>query len=378
MAHNPLSVMHMVADEGKAGSDRLALDVAKGLRRRGHRVIWGSPSFCCLNEEAASANLEIYDLYPKGILDISCLGGFVRFCETENIQIVNGHHSHNRHFLLRAGLKGLRSKVVFTRHCLLKTLPYLGAFPHNFLVDMNIAVSEAVRVSLLQSGILPGRAVTIYGGVETEKFLAIPAEKIRDVRKRVGRPGAVTIGMIARLQHAKNFSPEKPTLKGHEVLFRALAGFKRDVNLLLLGPWLEYDKEKLRRIAEHCGLETAKITFCGFQEDMAPFYGIMDINVLPSPREGFPLALLEPMAAGVPCIGADGGGIREIITNGVDGFLFTPGNSGELAEKIRVLCEDRALRELFVSNAREKVCRRFHIERHIDGTEEVYYRLFDQ
>ena len=61
MGNRPLTIMNLISGNGRGGSDRLALDISKGLTRQGHRVIWGSPSYCDLIEEAAGAGLEIYE-----------------------------------------------------------------------------------------------------------------------------------------------------------------------------------------------------------------------------------------------------------------------------------------------------------------------------
>ena len=277
--------------------------------------------------------------------------------------------------LLRARFMGLRAKVVFTRHCILKTLPYLGSFFHNFLVDMNIAVSDVARESLIHSGIWPGRAVTVYGGIDVGKFEHCSPDAIEAVRQKYTRKDAFTIGIVARLQHARKFDPGGPTLKGHEILFSALARFPGDATLLLLGPEKKEDREKLKAIAKRHGLAEDRLTFCGFQEDIVPFYKIMDLNVLPSPSEGLGLAVIEAMAAGVPCIGADGGGIREIITDGIDGLLFRPGDSDDLAAMIRVLYESREKSGLFAARGREKVKEKFDIEKTVRETEKILYGL---
>lgn len=377
MRDRPLNIMNLISHDGRGGADRLALDLSKGLKRLGHRVIWGSPSHCYLIEEARKAELEIYDLYPSGSIEMKGLPAFMQFCKKEDIDILNAHHSHSRHMLLLARLRGLTTKIVFTRHCILKTVPYLGAFFYNFTVDMNIAVSNIVRKSLLRSGILPGKAVTIYGGTDVEKFEKVSSDTIERIREQYTCPGSFTIGMVARLQHRGKFSPDKPTLKGHEVLFRAVAALNGDINLLLLGPWNEGDIEKLKLIAQCNGLNTNMITFCGFQDDIAPFYKIMDLHVLPSPNEGLGLGIIEAMAAGVPCIGADIGGIREIISNGIDGFLVRPGNSRDLAEKIRILFENKEKRDLFIINGKKKVKKLFNIEKTVNETEKIFYDLLN-
>jgi glycosyltransferase involved in cell wall biosynthesis len=375
MTDRPLTIMNLLTEEGRGGSDRLALDISRGLKRRGHRIIWCAPSDCALNDEARDAGLEMFDLCPWESVHLTALSSLVQFCKDKGVDIVNSHHSRGRHMLLRARLMGLGAKVVFTRHCILRTLPYLGCFFHNFLVDMNIAVSDVARKSLIHSGIWPSRAVTVHGGIDVGKFENAPWDTIEAVRQKYTRKDAFIIGMVARLQHAKRFDPGGPTLKGHEVLFRALAGFRGDITLLLLGPEIKEDREKLKAIARYHGLAEDRLAFCGFQEDIVPFYRIMDLNVLPSPTEGLGLAVIEAMAAGVPCIGADSGGIQEIITNGVDGFLFRPGDSDDLAAMIRVLYKNREMRGLFVSKGREKVREKFDIEKTVGETEKILRRL---
>ena len=366
--------MNLISGNGRGGSDRLALDICKGLKRLGHRVIWGSPSFCELTEEASDAGLEIYDPYPSGKTDMSGLPGFMTLCRDEKVDIVNSHQSHDRHLLLVAKLKGLRSKIVFTRHCILSGLPYVGAFYFN-VIDMNIAVSDVVGKSLLRGGVSSGRVATVCGGIDLEKFAAPPAEKVDRTRDAYYRSGALNIGIVARYTGGKVFKADNPTMKGHEFLFRALAPLGGDINVLVLGVWGDKDVENLRLVAEYNGFDPKGLTFCDFQKEMAPFYRIMDINVLPSLNEGLGLTLIEAMAAGVPCIGADSGGIREIIEDNVTGFLFAPRDSKALAEKIRTLREDKETRDRFIRSGREKVARLFDIGRTVSETEKIFLDL---
>lgn len=374
MGSRPLSIMNVISGNGRGGSDRLALDISKGLKRSGHRVIWASPSFCELTEEASAAGLELYNPYPSGRADMKGLSALLTFCRYEKVDIVNSHQSHDRHLLLMARLRGLGSKIVFTRHCILSGMPFVGAFYFN-AIDMNIAVSNIVEKSLLRGGISPARAVTVHGGIDIEKFRAPQAEKVQQARAKHYRSGALNIGIVARYTGGKVFKPDSPTMKGHEFLFRALAELPGDCNVLVLGVWGDKDIENLKLVAEYNGLSSTALTFCDFQNDIAPFYKIMDLNVLPSLNEGLGLTLIEAMAAGVPCIGADSGGIREIIDDGVNGFLFAPGDSKALAEKIRTLREDAEIRDRFIGNGKEKIARLFDIERTVNETEKVFYGL---
>jgi glycosyltransferase involved in cell wall biosynthesis len=374
MGNRPLTIMNLISGNGRGGSDRLALDISTGLKHRGHRVIWGSPSYCELRDEASAAGLEIYEPYPSEENVLSGLPPLMTFCGDEKVDIVNSHQSKDRHLLLMARLRGLKSKIVFTRHCVLSGLPFVGAFYFN-LIDMNIAVSSVVHRSLLRGGVFPKRAAAVYGGIVIDKFENPPAEKVQAARNRHYRSGALNIGVVARYTGGKVFRPDNPTMKGHETLFKALAAVPGDFNVLVLGVWGERDIGNLKAVAEYNGLSPLKLTFCDFQKEMAPFYKIMDLSVLPSRNEGLGLTLIEAMASGVPCIGADSGGIREIIDDGVTGFLFPPGDSNALSEKILTLREDAGTRDLFIRNGKEKVARLFDIKRTVNETEKIFYSL---
>ncbi len=80
-----------------------------------------------------------------------------------------------------------------------------------------------------------------------------------------------------------------------------------------------------------------------------------DIFVLPSYKEGYPNALLEAMASGIPSIASNVGGVPDIITDGVNGCLITPKNSQMLAEKIKYLVENEAIRMEMSKKAKSTV-----------------------
>ena len=95
--------------------------------------------------------------------------------------------------------------------------------------------------------------------------------------------------------------------------------------------------------------------------ELARMYNKADIFVLPS-IEFFGIVLIEAMACGLPVIGVDSVGPREIIDDGVNGFLLPKGDRSLLLEKIEVLIHDEKLREKMGIKAREKVMRKFDIE----------------
>jgi glycosyltransferase involved in cell wall biosynthesis len=96
------------------------------------------------------------------------------------------------------------------------------------------------------------------------------------------------------------------------------------------------------------------------------------IYVLPSYAEGLPMGVLEAMAAGVPTISTDVGGIPDAIDDGVNGYLLRPGDVAVLAERILQLLDDATLRDRVGTAARRKAERVFGTDRVIAKVEDLY------
>ena len=100
-----------------------------------------------------------------------------------------------------------------------------------------------------------------------------------------------------------------------------------------------------------------------------------DVFVLPSYYEGLPMSVLEAMAAGLPVIASDVGGIPEVIQDGVDGLLVAPGAVPALVRAIAKLLAQPALRESMGKAAQRKVARHYASERVMERIDAVYREI---
>ena len=131
--------------------------------------------------------------------------------------------------------------------------------------------------------------------------------------------------------------------KGQEVLIEAIAKLRAaglPVRLRAVGRFQFPDHERqVRALVARLGLEDA-IDWVGFSHDVNAELAQMDLFVLPSLlAEGMPMSILEAMAAGVPVVGSRVDGIRDLICDGENGLLFTPGDASDLAR-----CLERIIR----------------------------------
>lgn len=114
--------------------------------------------------------------------------------------------------------------------------------------------------------------------------------------------------------------------------------------------------EELKRLA---GSIPIGVHCLGPLPDMAPFYALCDMIVLPSRYEGFSYTLLEGAAAGLPCIGSDVSGIRCGIENNITGLLVPHGDTAALARSLLCLAGDAEMRQRFGQAGRNRVRERF-------------------
>lgn len=131
-----------------------------------------------------------------------------------------------------------------------------------------------------------------------------------------------------------------------------------NAKLLLVGP-RENAHNPLKRKMFHIIRHHQHIITVGYQEEVRPYYAISDVFVLPSYREGFPNAVLQAGAMGLPSIVTNISGCNEIIKEGENGLIIAPKHQKELEKAMFRLIQDQELRNRLQANARAMVTTRF-------------------
>ncbi len=236
-----------------------------------------------------------------------------------------------RVYMLR-GLK-LESSTGFKRRILLASERVAAACAQVVLCN-----SESLRVEAQGLGVAPDRKLDLLGdgssnGVDMERFSPGPS----GVRERLGIPGAApVVGFVGRLTRDKGV-PELIEA------FGAILKAEPETHLLLVG-WFDAAEDALgggyrARIESH-----PRIHCTGYVEDTAPYYRAMDLMVLPTWREGFPNAVLEAAATGIPVITTIATGSRDSVVPEVTGLLIPPGYPEAISEAVLKLLRDNSRR----------------------------------
>jgi glycosyltransferase involved in cell wall biosynthesis len=119
------------------------------------------------------------------------------------------------------------------------------------------------------------------------------------------------------------------------------------------------------------GLQSA-VEFTGWREDLAAVYRQFDILVLTSLNEGTPVAVIEAMAAALPVVATDVGGVADVIEHRRTGLLVPSGSVTELAAAIVRLAQDSDERLCIGMAARESVRTRFSADRLVADMAALY------
>jgi glycosyltransferase involved in cell wall biosynthesis len=104
----------------------------------------------------------------------------------------------------------------------------------------------------------------------------------------------------------------------------------------------------------------------------------MDILVLPSYGEGFPLVLLEAMSIGLPVIASRVAGIPEMIVDGETGILIPPGNIEVIGDEIKRLMSNPSLRKSLGEKGRERVLKEFPKGKMLGQVRELYASIINE
>ncbi|NJP07249.1 MAG: glycosyltransferase [Chloroflexaceae bacterium] len=143
-------------------------------------------------------------------------------------------------------------------------------------------------------------------------------------------PDAQVIGAVGRLTYQKGF----------DIALQALAQLNRPhVHVLLLGSGEA--EPALRQLAHQLGV-AQQVCFGGYRRDIAQLLGALDLYVHPARFEGMPNALLEAMAAGCPIVASAVDGNRELIADGVHGWLVPAEDASALAQALAAALDEPA------------------------------------
>lgn len=238
------------------------------------------------------------------------------------------------------------------------------------LVTQYLAVSERVKeVTCERSHIDAERIRVIRNGIDLSPLASSdqPDDGRLALQFRIG-PHSLVCGTVARLHHQK----------GIRHLIDAFVLLRADfpnLKLLVVGD----GPERANLVNQAAALGVSQDVIFAGQQNM-PFrcLKLMNVFVLPSLYEGFPNALLEAVAARVPVIASDVGGVHEFVRHEENGLLVPPGSPSKLADAIRSLLQNPEKAKLMATLAFDRIRKEFSLEGMLKEYDELYEGLLSK
>jgi glycosyltransferase involved in cell wall biosynthesis len=369
-----ISVLHLITELNMGGAQQALFRLLSGLDHRQYR-----PTVACLYNGRGEVAQQIRHLgvrvvdvgmQPKWRLD--AVWRLHRLMQQEKPVIL---HTWMIHANILGRIMGRLNRVpvvIISRRT--QNLDGVGRELANRMLsgwsDATITVSECVRqVEIAQARTDPAKVITIHNGVEAERYRQIDLT-VRDlIRRELKTPNEVlVIASVGRLHSVKGFAHLLAAMQSVHARFP-------EVHLWLIG-----DGElrtTLDAQAHKLGLDDV-IVFAGTRLDVPEILTAVDIFTLTSHVEGMPNAILEAMAAGLPIVATQVGGVPEIVVDGETGLLVPPADEKALAQALLTLLEDASLRQHFGLAGRQRLLEQFDIAVTRQKTVDLYGRLLQE
>ena len=239
-------------------------------------------------------------------------------------------------------------------------------------IDRYVAVSPDLQAWLTdRAGIRRSKVVYIANGIDAATF-TVP-RVVSERRRRLGDfapPGSVLIGNVARLDKVKDQAGLLSAFK----FLREEAGHA-NCRLIIAGEGPQ--RETLERQIVKLGL-VQTVRLLGNRDDVAELLAECDVFVLSSIAEGMPVTLMEAMAAGLPVVATNVGGIASVVEDGVTGTLVPAGDPHAMAAALSAYVEHEALRRQHGDAGCARVAAQFSLSAMVAAYVALYDELLDR
>ena len=357
------------------GSGVVATELGIQMAKKGHEVhfiTYSQPVRLDIFEPNIyyhEVNVHDYPLFEYQPYELALSSKMVDTVLTEGIDILHVHyaipHAYAAYMAKKILLeKGIYIPVVTTLHGTDITL--VGKNPSykpavTFSInksDIVTSVSQSLKENTLRSFVVKNEIEVIPNFVD----LSLYQKDVPCQRSQIAPNGEKIVTHISNMRTVKRI----PDII--DIFYRIQN--EEEAILLMIGDGPE--REKAEQQAKDLGIYS-KVKFLGKTTEIKKLLCMSDLFLLTSATESFGLVALEAMAAKVPVISSNAGGIREVNVHGVTGYLATIGDVETMANYSLELLQNPELHEEFRNNAYERA-KEFSMDTIVPKYEEVYNR----
>ncbi len=293
-----------------------------------------------------------------------------KLCKKNSIDVIHVHDAHAHTLAIYAAtIAGNKAPIVVSRRVDFPIKDHwLSRYKYNHpLIKRILCVSNEIKRITIPGIKEPNKLEVVYSGVDTHQFADQTKGQILRSTFQIGEEYWLIGNTSAIAEHKDYFTFV-------DVAAEAIRqGIKAKFIIIGSGP----KEEAVKLYTKTKGLEN-EVLFTGFRDDAKHLLLELDILLMTSKTEGLGTSILDAMAAHIPVIATQAGGIPEMIQHEVTGLLAPVGASQTLAECIKRLTEERDLIHHLVSNSHQLLIRQFSKEQMAKATFDQYQSVLQK
>ncbi len=361
------NILHTIETSGPGGAENVLLSLVQGLDPNRFRSLVVLNSSGWLEDQLLAAGIEVVRVDWKHWWDLKLPRAMARIAREKKIDLIHSHLPDQNFYSCLAGRMSGRP-VIATYHgpVELKNAHSLRGRLKLHEVRKTaqrvVVVCDYVRSMLQNIGFVENKLHRIYNGISTKRFHDTQRGLLR---AELGLPAdALLVGMVGNIRGPK----------GQEHFIRAakiIADQEPRAEFVISGDLHPTLAPPLFALAEELGLKQ-RLRFLGFRSDVPSVLSDLDVFVLPSTSEGFPLVVLEAMASARPVVATRSGGTEETVDEGRSGFLVPVADAGAIAERVIELLKNPQEAAKLGNEARHRCEMYFSIRAMVAGYEQLY------
>lgn len=370
-----MRLLFVITGLSYGGAETKVVRCAKRLRARGWevRMVTLLPPKAYV-EELVSRGIPVVSLgIQNKAPNPRFLFRFVRLVREWKPDIVHSHMVHANLFARLARPLAWTPVLICTAHSIdergrkgsgrLRELLYRLTDP---LCDITTQVSQAGLERYVRIRAVPRHKIRyIPNAVDTEVFRP-NSEARKRLRDEWRLNGAFVWLAVGRFDPPKDY----PNMLR---AFALVVSERPEAHLFIAGDGPL--RQAMEALTKDLGIDK-KVRFLGIRQDIPDLMNAADAYVMSSAWEGMPMVLLEAHAVGLPIVATDVGGNREVVQDGVTGFLVSPQDSDALAQAmLRLMSLPREERQRMAQASRERIETNFALDRVVDQWEVLYKEL---
>jgi glycosyltransferase involved in cell wall biosynthesis len=367
------TILHLIETGGIGGAETVYLELVRTLDPTRWRHIAVVPTRDWLYDKLLDFGIKPIVMQERRSFDVVYFARMAALVRRLEVDII---HAHLFGSAVRAALLSRVCGVpaIATLHGVIdlksgERMQRLKLLALNHGLNRIVFVSDQLRRSFLDAVPLhPGLATVITNGIDVARFSSSCGDAFR--AELAISPKEFVIGTVGNPGPAKGF----------DVLLEVAMIVKTQspgCRFVIVGDLSRGRGAKLAKARDDSGL-TRDVVMAGFRTDVPCALAAFDVYALTSRTEGFPLALLEAMAAGRPIVATRCGGPEQILDDGVTGVLVENGSPNAIANAIIRLRQDASERGRLGNAARREVQERFTLEVQVDAYERLYDTCLSQ